>query len=175
MYASTMLDKRWLVLLFLWINVAVASPEEFHLKTPVNRLPVPIDFNEPVYIETTQTAEVSFTSEFDKDSPDLRKRYSVVDVNPHDNKVSLVIKCDWLHRTAKVTVTFTVNNEPQEIMDEYKIISYDPKNVCLLLTTPSGAVQVIMMNADIGSFVQSISQAGMLLNGTSMWYGFCRN
>jgi hypothetical protein len=167
--------KQWLVFLFIWTNVAVASPEEFHLKTPVNRPSVPIDFTEPVYIDTTKTVEVSFTSEFDKDSPDFRKRNSVVDVNPHDNKMSFVIKCDRLHRTAKVTVTFTVNNELQEIVDEYKIISYDTKNCCLLLTTPRGAVQVIMMNADIGSFVESISQASMLFNGTWIWYGICRN
>jgi hypothetical protein len=163
MALSDVKARAWVfcpAILFLCMSTAVASSDEFHLKTPVNRPSVPIDFNEPVYIETTKTAEVSFTSEFDKDSPDFRKRNSVVDVNPHDSKMSFVIKCDWLHRTAK---------------DKYKIVSYDPKNVCLLLTTPRGAVQVIMMNADIASFVESISQASMLLNGTSIWYGICRN
>ena len=189
MYTAKTLDKGRLCIissLFLCINMVVASPDELHLKTPVTPPTVPIDFNQPVYVETTTTAQVSFEASFDftsglyKKSPDF-EAHSVVDVEPHDNKMSLIIKCDWLHRTAKVTATFNDYKYPDMILektvDEYKIISDDPKKVCLLLTAPGNRpfVKVIVLNADIGSFVESISQAGILLNGTQIWYGFCRN
>jgi hypothetical protein len=51
--------------------------------------------------------------------------------------MSLVIHCDWLHRIAKVTATFTDSNAPEIILEKdvekYKIISDDPNKVCLLL------------------------------------------
>jgi hypothetical protein len=114
-------------------------------------------------------------SKFDKESPNLQAYSSVVDVNPHDNKYSWKIKCDWLHRTAKVTTTYSVNNQPQEDVRDYTIISADPKNVCLLYT--GNSVHVITMNSDIGSFVMSINMAPglVVVNGTLIWYGFCRN
>jgi hypothetical protein len=182
MYTLKTLDNGWLVFtasLFLWISMPVAYPQEFRLKTPVPPLTVPIDFNQRVYVETTTTAQVFYSGPH-KDSPEA---YSVVNVDLHDNKMSLVIQCDWLHRTAKVTATFTDSNHPQMILekdvDEYKIISGDPNKVCLLLTPspppPLSAVKVIMMHADIGSFVESISMAGTGLNGTQIYYGFCRN
>ena len=133
MYASKILGKGWLAFtasLFLWIDIAIGSPEQLHLETPVTFLTVPIDFNQVVYVETTTTAKVTFDSSFDKESPDRQAYSSVVDVNPHDNKVSWKIKCDWLHRTAKVTTSYTIQNQPQEDVYDYTIISHDPKNVC---------------------------------------------
>ena len=117
MYTPKLLNTGWIVLtcnLFLWINITVASPDEFHLKIPVTFLTVPIDFNQVVYVETTTTAKVTFDSSFDKESPDRQAYSSIVDVNPRDNKVSWKIKCDWLHRTAKVTTSYTIQNQPQE-------------------------------------------------------------
>lgn len=182
MYTPKLLNAGWLLFPFLWISMPVGSPQEFRLKTPVTPLTVPVDFNKPVYVETSTTAQVSYSEPVKEFGPDF-KPYSVVNVDLHDNKMSLVINCDWLHRTAKVTATFTDSNDPQRILekdvDEYKIISDDPHKVCLLHTPPPppplDAVKVIMMHADIGSFVESVSQAGTLLNGTQIWYGFCRN
>ena len=179
MYSSKLLYKGWFAFtcsLFLWTSVAFSSPEEFHVKTPVNRLPVPIDFNEMVYAETTTTAQVTFNSTFDKQSPDYQAYSLVVDVNPRRDKVSWKIKCDWLHRTAKITASCTVENQPQEDVEDYAVISHDPKNVCLLYTS-NNTVHVITMNSDIGSYVMSINRAAgiSLVNGTLIWYGFCRN
>jgi hypothetical protein len=178
MYAYKMLNKGRLVFasLFLWINIAAGSPDELHLETPVTRLTVPIDFNEVVYAETTTTAQVSFNSRFDKDSPDFQAYSSLVDVNPHDIKNSWKIKCDWLRRIAKVTISYTVNNQLQETTREYRIVSNDPKNVCLLYESGSSVI-VITMNSDIGSFVMSTNMAPgfLIVNGTLLWYGFCRN
>src|SRR5258708_17066927 len=179
MSASKILNKGWLVItasLFFWINTAIGSPDELHLKTPVSRLTVPIDFNEVVYAETTTTAQVTFNSGFDKQSPDLQSYSSLVDVNPHDIKNSWKIKCDWLHRIAEVTTTYSATNQPQETTLQYRIISYDPKNVCLLHETPSG-ILVITMNSDIGSFVMCTNMAPgfAIVNGTVFLYGFCRN
>jgi hypothetical protein len=174
-----MLHKRWLIVinsLFFCINIAVGSPDESHLETPVTRLTAPIDFNEVVYAETTATAQVSFNSRYDKDSPDFQAYTSLVDVNPHDIKNSWKIKCDWLRRIAKVTSSYTVNNQLQETTLEYRIVSYDPKNVCLLRES-GGSVIVITMNSDIGSFVVSANMASgfVIVNGTLIWYGVCRN
>jgi hypothetical protein len=44
----------------------------------------------------------------------------------------------------------------QEATREYRIISYDPKNVCLVHESDN-AVMVITMNSDIGSFVVSMT------------------
>ena len=147
------------------------------MKTPVNRLPVPIDFNEMVYAETTTTAQVTFNSTFDKQSPDYQAYSLVVDVNPRRDKVSWKIKCDWLHRTAKVTTSYTIQNQLQEDVYDYTIISNNPKNVCLLYTS-NNSVHVITMNSDIGSFVMSINMVpgvAVIINGTLIWYGICRN
>ena len=180
MHTPTLFNTGWIVLtcnLFLWINITVASPDEFHLKTTVTFLTVPIDFNQVVYLETTTTAKVTFDSSFDKESPDRQAYSSIVDVNPHDNKVSWKIKCDWLHRTAKVTTSYTIQNQLQEDVYDYTIISHDPKNVCLLYTS-NNSVHVITMNSDIGSFVMSINMVpgvAVIINGTLIWYGICRN
>jgi hypothetical protein len=67
MYTPTLFNTGWIVLacnLFLWINITVASPDEFHLRTTVTFLTVPIDFNQVVYVETTTTAKVTFDSSF---------------------------------------------------------------------------------------------------------------
>ena len=178
MYTSTFLVKGWqlsTVNLLLWINTVVASPDELHLKTPITPLTVPIDFNEEVYVETTTTAEVLFYPAINKEAPDF-KAYSVVDVNSHNVENSWKIKCDWLHRTAKVTNSYTVNNQLRENTLAYTIVSYDSKNVCLLHRSDYG-VQVITMNSYIGSFVLSthIAHGFGLVNGATIWYGFCRN
>jgi len=178
MYTSKILGKGWQIFtasLFLWVNISVASASELHLKTPITPLTVPIDFNEAVYVETTTTAEVLFYSGINKETPDF-KAYSVVDVNSDNIKNSWKIKCDWLHRTAKVTNSYTVNDQLREHTLEYTIISYDSKNVCLLHRNDNG-VQVITMNSDVGSFVLSthIAHGFGLVNGVTIWYGFCRN
>jgi hypothetical protein len=155
------------------MNAAIGSPDELHVTTPVTRLTVPIDFNRVVYVETATTAKVTF----DKESPDRQAYSSVVDVNSHDDKVSWKIKCDWLHRTAEVTTSYTIQNQPQEDVYDYTIISHDPKNVCLLYTS-NNSVHVITMNSDIGSFVMSINMVpgvAVIINGTLLWYGICRN
>src|SRR5262249_37167169 len=134
MYTSKILGKGWQVFtasLFFWVNISVASADELHLETPITPLSVPIDFNEVVYVETTTTAEVLFYSGINKEAPDFRA-YSVVDVNSHNIENSWKIKCDWLHRTARVINSHTVNNQLRENTPEYTIISYDSKNVCLL-------------------------------------------
>jgi hypothetical protein len=170
--------SRYVIAESVWIDTAIGdSPEEFHLKTPVTRLTVPIDFNEVVYAETTKTAEVSFNWQYDRTSPNLLQVYSsLVDVNPHDIKNSFKITCDWQRKIAKVTSSYTVNNQPQEDTRDYRIISYDPKNVCLVYETDN-AVMVITMNSEIGSFVVSKAWApGFgIVNGTLIWYGTCRN
>jgi hypothetical protein len=179
MHASKMLYKAWFGFtcgLFFWTSVAFGSSEEFHLRTPVTRLTVPIDFNQTVYAETTTTAQVTFDSSIEE-SPDRQAYSSVVDVNPHDNKVSWKITCDWLRRTAKVTSSYTIQNQPQEDVYDYTIISHDPKNVCLLYTS-NNSVHVITMNSDIGSFVMSINMVpgvAVIINGTLIWYGICKN
>jgi hypothetical protein len=180
MYTPKLFNTGWIVLacnLFLWINITVASPDEFHLKTPVTFLPVPIDFNQVVYVDTTTTAKVTFDSSFDKESPDRQTYSSVVEVNPQNYKVSWKIKCDLVHRTAEVTTSYTIENQPQEDVYDYTIISRDPKNVCLQYTS-NNSVHVITMNADIGSFVMSMNlvyDVPTLINGTLIWYGICRN
>jgi hypothetical protein len=76
MHASRILDKGWQVFaasLFLWANTSLGSPDELHLETPITPLTVPIDFNEVVYAETTQTAEVSFNAKPNREAPDLKR------------------------------------------------------------------------------------------------------
>jgi hypothetical protein len=88
------------------------------------------------------------------------------------------ITCDWRQRTATVIYDFVdINGLPQESREIFKITNFNIQNVCLMRIDGNGGVDVITMSAEIGSFIETISNAPGFLkkNGRTIWYGTCRN
>jgi hypothetical protein len=155
---------------FLAINVAFGAAEDFTQETPVPKLATPVDFSKLVYAEVSKTAAVNFWS-----MPTERR---TVTVNAHESRpASFKIQCDWEQQTATVIQTYVdPGSEPQEWVASFKILTPKLPSICLV-RTETWFVYVITMSAEIGAFMYTVTGApGSLKDqGTTIWYGTCRN
>jgi hypothetical protein len=155
-----------------------SSSPDFNQETPMIKLPTPVDFLALVYAEASKTVSVSFWTQFDKQSKDMQRQLRLVTVQPRDRKTTYNITCDWKQRTATVISNFLdINDQPEESRQVFKITNFNIQNVCLMRIDGNGGVDVITMSAEIGSFIETISNAPGFFqyNGTYIWYGTCRN
>jgi hypothetical protein len=182
---SKMLGKgslAFIASLFLWINMAVGSPEDSQQMMPedfeqmtsmTNKLSTSLDFSQLVYGKITKMVGVSFWwKPGDPQGSQLVEAHTIDVDGP-----CFEIKCGWEQGTAAVSKCSVINgNQASEI---YKITNHDKKTVCLMRVDEANMVSVIMMCAYTGAFMRmsSMSTGEMHIPDIGAWvgYGTCRN
>lgn len=159
-------------------QVQAQAVPDFEHKMPIPKLSTPVDFRRTVYAEASKTVSIGFWSEFDRQSPAHPNRFFRVSGNSNDFKTTYKIVCDFNEHTATVTANYIdVNGDPEESLEAYKITDLGGLSVCLMRVQDNGAVEVITMSSEVGSFMKTDTHApgAIKYQEALTWYGTCRN
>jgi len=166
----------------LWAIIALGA--DFEKKTPMTKLPKPIDFSQTVYAEAETFADVDFWNVQDWKHLDAAGNptdvaYSLITVDRVPVKVLYTIHWQQEPRAAIVIVSYddgSHTGKRAETTNTYLIAKFEDRNVILVHSDDYG-IDVLTFNGTIGSFTQTICNANdaFHLNRSETFYGTCRN